>query len=113
MRKLGRHRTVSLDTQTSGDDAASGSYARMLQGSDLDPLASLEGAERQQWVREALGRLPQYLRTVVVLAYYQGLKYREIAEILDVPVGTVKSRLHAAIARIAQAWKQSQPVQEQ
>ena len=54
-----------------------------------------------------------YLRSVLIQAYYQGLKYREIAEVLNIPVGTVKSRLHTAIAKLAQAWKQSQPVGEQ
>ena len=43
-----------------------------------------------------MDRLPDFLRQVLILAYYQGLKYREIADILDIPVGTVWSRLHNA-----------------
>ena len=42
-------------------------------------------------------RMP--LRQTLILAYHQDLKYREIAEILKIPVGTVKSRLHAAASR--------------
>jgi RNA polymerase sigma-70 factor (ECF subfamily) len=45
-------------------------------------------------------RLPDFLRQVVILAYYQGLKYREIGDILGIPVGTVKSRLHAALVKL-------------
>jgi RNA polymerase sigma-70 factor (ECF subfamily) len=45
----------------------------------------------------------------VNLVYYQGLKYREAAEILGIPVGTVKSRLHSAILKLNEAWTQSQP----
>jgi len=44
------------------------------------------------------------LFNAVNLIYYQGLKYREAAEILDVPVGTVKSRLHTAILKLNEAW---------
>ena len=41
---------------------------------------------------------------VVVLAYFQGLKYRDAADALGIPVGTVKSRLHAALARLTADW---------
>jgi DNA-directed RNA polymerase specialized sigma24 family protein len=44
-----------------------------------------------------LERLPERLREVLVLRYYQDLGEAEIAEILDIPRGTVKSRLHAAV----------------
>jgi RNA polymerase sigma-70 factor (ECF subfamily) len=112
MRKAGRHRAVSLDAQAVGEDGAASTFAELLAGPAADPLDGLEGAERSQWVRDALDRLPPFLRSVVVMAYYQGLKYREIAEILDIPVGTVKSRLHAAINRLGQAWRQSHSVVE-
>jgi RNA polymerase sigma-70 factor (ECF subfamily) len=51
-------------------------------------------------VRASVARLPDVLRQTLILAYYQDLKYREIADILKIPVGTVKSRLHAAIAKL-------------
>ena len=51
-----------------------------------------------------MDRLPDNLRHVLILAYYQGLKYREIADIVGIPVGTVKSRLHAALAKLQEAW---------
>ena len=43
------------------------------------------------------------------MAYYQDLKYREIAEALNVPVGTIKSRLHAAIAKLQQMARADGP----
>jgi len=51
-------------------------------------------------VRESVERLPDSLKQVVMLIYYQGLKYREAAEVLSIPVGTVKSRLHAAVQKL-------------
>ena len=55
-------------------------------------------------VKAGVERLPDFLKQVLILAYYQGLKYREIADILDIPVGTVKSRLHAALVKLQEAW---------
>ena len=55
-----------------------------------------------------MDRLPDLLRQVVILAYFQGLKYRDVAAALDIPVGTVKSRLHAALARLTQEWMAAQ-----
>ena len=45
--------------------------------------------------------MPETTRQVVMLVYFQGLKYREAAEVLSIPVGTVKSRLHAAIHKLS------------
>ena len=59
-----------------------------------------------------MDRLPEFLRQVLILAYYQGLKYREIADILDIPGGTVKSRLHAALVKLQEAWSESPSMNE-
>jgi RNA polymerase sigma-70 factor (ECF subfamily) len=53
--------------------------------------------------------LPEQLRGALHLVYYQGLKYREAADVLDIPVGTVKSRLHAAILKLNEAWHGAHP----
>jgi len=55
-----------------------------------------EGAE----VIEALQELPEKMRTVVVLNVYEGLRYQEIADVLGVPLGTVKSRMFSALRRL-------------
>jgi RNA polymerase sigma-70 factor (ECF subfamily) len=60
--------------------------------------------ERRQLVRDSVDQLPDFLKQTVLLAYFQGLKYSDIAEILGIPVGTVKSRLHTALARLQEAW---------
>ena len=53
-------------------------------------------------LRELLTRLPYEKRAVLILKHYHGLKYQEIAEVLDCPVGTVRSRLHYCIGFIKQ-----------
>ena len=55
-------------------------------------------------MRGAVDDLPETLRAALVLVYHQGLKYREAAEVLGIPVGTVKSRLHAALVKLNRAW---------
>jgi len=64
-----------------------------------DHTSSLESqlAEEEEATQQALGRLSEKLRTVVILRYYWELSYAEIAQILDAPVGTVKSRLNLAL----------------
>jgi len=54
--------------------------------------------DRREAVKYAIDKLPDDLRLVVVLSVYEQLRYREIASILDIPVGTIKSRRHAANA---------------
>jgi RNA polymerase sigma-70 factor (ECF subfamily) len=60
------------------------------------PDHGLELSERQQSVRSALSELSDEFRTVLVLKEIEGLKYEEIAEIVDCPIGTVRSRIHRA-----------------
>jgi RNA polymerase sigma factor (sigma-70 family) len=53
-------------------------------------------------VRAAVEELPPQHRQVIVLAYYNGLTYREVAKVLDIPEGTAKSRLRSGLRRIAE-----------
>ena len=104
LRKVGRHPTVSLDQRanTGAGDADAGSLIDLLVSDVPGPLTELQGEERKEWVRRSVEKLPEALRETLILAYHQDLKYREIAEILHIPVGTVKSRLHAALAKLQQ-----------
>lgn len=106
MRKVGRRPTVSLDQRTGGaGESDPGALVDLLVNETPGPLANLETEERRDLVRKCIDRLPPALKQTLTLAYYQDLKYREISEILKIPVGTVKSRLHAALARIHEMAK--------
>jgi RNA polymerase sigma-70 factor (ECF subfamily) len=63
---------------------------------DSPPDHALEVADRQRLVRQALAELPEEFRTALILKEMDELKYEEIAEILNVPIGTVRSRIHRA-----------------
>jgi RNA polymerase sigma-70 factor, ECF subfamily len=57
--------------------------------------------EHAQLVRNALLKLPETYRSVVVLRHYEDLKFREIAQVLNIPEGTVKSRMAEAMIQLA------------
>jgi len=61
-----------------------------------DPQRNLEREETCRRVRAAIERLPEREREVLVLKEFEGLKYREIADLLGIPIGTVMSRLYSA-----------------
>ncbi|HEY2881259.1 MAG TPA: sigma-70 family RNA polymerase sigma factor [Pirellulales bacterium] len=105
-RRNRRHKMVSLDRRSHNDAAKDdvGSLIDLLTSREPGATANLEKVERQQWVQQAVEQLPDVLREAVLLVYYQGLKYREAADVLGIPVGTVKSRMHAAILKLNEAW---------
>jgi len=63
-----------------------------------------ESAEEQQLVRDAVAKLPELLRQVVILTYFQGAAVSRSGGHLEIPLGTVKSRLHAAVAKLTEDW---------
>jgi len=58
-------------------------------------------------VQRVISQMPEKLGKVLILAYFHKLSYAEIAGILRIPVGTVKSRLHTAVGRFAEDWHAS------
>jgi len=107
-RRSRRHRMVSLDRAGHADGDEVGKLLDLLTSHEDSPSARLTADERKEWIGRAVGDLPQSLRDVVLLVYFQDLKYRDAAESLGIPVGTVKSRMHAAVAKLNAAWIQSQ-----
>jgi len=77
--------------------------ALSLATSDAGPEATVEGEERGERVRQAVLALPPASRAVLVLREYEGLSYREIADTLDIPIGTVMSRLNYARNRLRES----------
>lgn len=113
LRRNGRHQLLSLDQQREElSDGEFSSLVETLEGGGPGPLESAQQKERRHQIRASVDRLPEFLRQVLILAYYQGLKYREIADILGIPVGTVKSRLHAALVKLQEAWSETPSLYE-
>jgi RNA polymerase sigma-70 factor (ECF subfamily) len=111
-RRNRRHRLVSLNQTNRSGKNELGTLLELVENRDVDPSVRLEDQEQHRWVQQAVGDLPDPLRSTVLLVYFQGLKYREAAEVLSIPVGTVKSRMHTAILKLNEAWKLSRGASE-
>ena len=86
-------------------DTVSWDSAAQVPDPSLTPQAAVLQAEIRPIVWAALDRLPDEQRTTIILSVYEELKYREIADVLEIPLGTVKSRLHTGIARLREELK--------
>jgi RNA polymerase sigma-70 factor (ECF subfamily) len=113
LRRQGRHQTVRLLPEA-GDagDPDMPHLLTLLESRGPGPLEQLQNEERKQVIRSSVEKLPDFLKQVVILAYYQGLKYKDIADIMAIPVGTVKSRLHTALCKLHEAWASEPALKE-
>lgn len=106
LRGRSRKREVSLSfNQGASESNEELNYLHFLSGEDEAPDRRLEQAEEQEIVKRIVSKMPDHLREVLVLGYYQRMPYKEIAEVLNIPLGTVKSRLHAAVNHFAEVYR--------
>lgn len=106
MRKQARRPAAPLSAPVGGDsEEESQSFVDLLQA-DLplpeERMAEKETAER---ITQTIYRMPEHLREILLLAYFEQFSYNDIAQILSIPLGTVKSRLHTAVGTFARQWK--------
>ena len=103
IRKVQRHRVFSLswsgrngNGRTGGEDQASSLMDRLEHHSAPQPHEELEKREQGEQVLAALGRLDAEYRAVLVMRDIEGFDYQQMADILGLPLGTLKSRLFRA-----------------
>jgi RNA polymerase sigma-70 factor (ECF subfamily) len=100
-----RARRQELLIDSSGRDGADSLPGGSVAADEESAEGELGRKELRDEVRRIVVAMPEHLRLVLLLGYYQQLPYAEIATILDIPVGTVKSRLHSAVTQFGNAWK--------
>ena len=91
-----RQRRARVRNESALDDEQTANTAAL----DWSPVAVTEGRQRTAAVRRALNSLPVDLRQVVVMKEFEELTFREIAEALDLPLSTVKSRLYTGLKQL-------------
>jgi RNA polymerase sigma-70 factor, ECF subfamily len=105
IRSNARRPTNPLQASINAGDEESGEFIDLMQAAESMPGESLDREELQQQVQETVMGMPEHLREILLLSYFHQFPYRQIGDILDIPLGTVKSRLHAAVAHFADRWR--------
>jgi RNA polymerase sigma-70 factor (ECF subfamily) len=95
-RRLNRRSKNSLSRNNEAENTCDAALTDSMPPPDI----VVAGRERAELVRKALFRLSESYRQVVILRHYEGLRFREIAEVLDVPQGTVQSRMAEALTQL-------------
>jgi RNA polymerase sigma-70 factor (ECF subfamily) len=98
-------RTMMSLSQDVGGEGEGARFVDLLEGDQEMPEANLLETEQANQVREAVDALPSHLREILLLSYFQQMSYVQISESLQIPLGTVKSRLHSAVAAFSSSWK--------
>lgn len=109
LRRRARRPAAEMDAPLSSGGSKDQSYLDLMSLDVPGPEENLAHEEVRQRVQAAVRMLPENLREALLLAYFQQMSYQEVAETLDIPLGTVKSRLHAAVGAFAKIWKTMNP----
>jgi RNA polymerase sigma-70 factor (ECF subfamily) len=100
---------VSLNANIGGADSGQ-SLIDKLPDDIRPPEDDLDRRELYAAIMKALTELPEDQRMVFILSEIQDLKYNEIAEIMEIPLGTVKSRMHTAVGRLQELLADYRPM---
>ncbi len=105
LRSNRRHKAISLNVAAYSDGSSDAlrPLQDLLPGNEPDPDAQVDSAETRETIQAAIDKLPNRLKQSLILVMYQGMRYQDAAESLGIPVGTVKSRVHMAVARLQAA----------
>jgi RNA polymerase sigma-70 factor (ECF subfamily) len=107
LRRNTRRQTAALSNPIDAGGDGDRSFLDLLESNIPSPVEDLESHETRERVRTIISEMPDHLREVLLLAYFHQFPGKEIAEMLSVPLGTVKSRLHAAVAAFAARWEET------
>lgn len=112
LRSRFRRPAAELDAELSQSDSDATRFIDLMPADVPPPEEALENQETASTVQNIIQHMPENLRAVLLLSYFHQFPYREIADILNVPLGTVKSRLHVAVREFARRWKAAHGKQE-
>ncbi len=104
LRKMKRTSAISVGTIGGDDEMSIDDVFNSFSSYETTPVDELLTEERGKLVREIIAEMPENLRGILILAYFKQFSYKQMADILSIPIGTVKSRLHSAVAYFSKKW---------
>ena len=107
LRKWQRKNAIPIGTMTDSEDMSFDDMLNSVTSDSTMPYEQLQKDETALRVRRIISDMPENLREILVFAYFNRFSYKQMAEILSIPIGTVKSRLHTAVSRFSKEWKTS------
>ena len=107
LRKQQRTAAISIGAIANSDEMSFDDALNTITSDNVVPYDNLERDEIAVLVRGVIADIPENLREILILAYFNKFSYKQMSQILSIPIGTVKSRLHTAVARFAKDWKAS------
>jgi RNA polymerase sigma-70 factor (ECF subfamily) len=105
LRKKQRKAAATIGTIADAQEMSFEEVLNTLTSDKTAPYDELQRDETAVRVRQIITDLPDNLREILLLSYFNKFSYKQMAEILSIPIGTVKSRLHTAVGRFAKDYK--------
>jgi len=105
LRKQQRTATIPIGTVAQAQEMSFDDLLNTLSSDNTVPYDEIERSETATLVRQIIANMPENLREILILAYFNKFSYKQMAKILSIPIGTVKSRLHTAVGRFSKEWK--------
>jgi RNA polymerase sigma-70 factor (ECF subfamily) len=105
LRKQQRTAAISIGTMADSEDMSFDDMLNTLSSDHTVPSDDISSNELSEQVRQVIADMPENLREILILAYFNKFSYKQMAQVLSIPIGTVKSRLHTSVARFAKDWK--------
>jgi len=105
LRKIQRQSSMSMGAIADAGDFSVDEVVNILTSYETTPDQEVSREETAQRVRQVIAEMPENLRGILILAYFEQFSYKHMAEILSIPIGTVKSRLHTAVLYFMKKWK--------
>ena len=105
LRKQQRNYSLGIGAIADSGGVSVDDVVNLLASFKTTPEDEASKDETAHRVREVIANMPENLRGILILAYFEQFSYKQMAEILSIPIGTVKSRLHTAVVHFTKRWK--------